>query len=96
MREFVDNYNHVVTILSILNRKVAGYVQLYANISTSWLTIIKSRTVTDIRPCLMSDWLKAGLMSSKAFTELLLPPNDFQRTIKKWEKDLECTIEDFL
>ena len=44
----------------------------------------------------MSDRLRAGLMSSKAFTELLLPPNDFQRTITKWENDLECTIEDFL
>ena len=42
----------------------------------------------------LSDRLLVGIMSSKVFVELLLPKIDNQWVIRKWEEDLECTIED--
>ena len=63
----------------------------------NWNTIVTQSMSPNIpTPCFITDRLSAGLLTPKAFTQLLLPRDRNYQVLTKWAVDLECDIEEFL
>ena len=95
LKDFLQGYTNIITTPNLVTAKViAQLTLLYNAIPRTWI----NRVMTQFTPpvCVITDRLFAGLLPSKAFTNLLLPKVVNHKAIDKWKLDLDCEIEMFL
>ena len=96
LKDFLHEFDMFIPHVTLIDDYLAASLhEIYECIPVTW----KNYTVEcsyATQHCLITDRLFVGLMPAKSFTELLLTHPVNVSAIAHWEKDLDCTIEDFL
>ena len=98
LKPFLVNFVTIFSTINAIDPLLATMIAcLRTMVPAKWNTIvIQSMTPNVSPPYLLTDRLSAGLLTPKAFTQLLLPRDRNYQILAKWAIDLECDIEEFL
>ena len=98
LHTFVVNFVHIFSSVQVVDPTIATKIaQLQLGIPQSWTNKVTQCVNNSLSPpCVITDRLYAGFLTSKNFTQLLLPEVVNVKAITSWQRDLDCEIEPFL
>ena len=98
LKPFLVNFPTIFSMMNIVDPITATLiVQLRVAVPRNWNTIVTQSVANNTEgPCLITDRLFAGLLTPKAFADILLPRVRNVKAIESWQRDLDCEIELFL
>ena len=98
LKPFLVNFPMVISMMNIVDPIAATLIaKLRVAVPRNWNTLVTQSVTNNTEgTCLITDRLFAGLLTPKAFTDILLPRVKNVQAIEAWQKDLDCEIEPFL